>query len=225
MKKIALISAIALGSLFYNSANAQILQIGLNIGGHRPVIEASLATPNVAVTYSNADDYYYLPDVDAYYCIPEKVYYYNNGVNWVPVAYLPGEYSNYDWRAARHYEVRARRPFLNADVYRERYNGRVYDWRRYNDRRYDVRRNDRFDHRPDNRFDNRRDNRFDNRRDDRPDNRNQRNDQPVFRRNDQPRGIEHSTDRNRGRNDNNQRNNDHFADNQNHGGSRGFSRS
>lgn len=209
MKKIALISAIALGSIFYNSANAQILQIGLNIGGHRPVIEASLATPNVAVTYSNADDYYYLPDVDAYYCVPEKVYYYNNGVNWVPAAYLPGEYSNYDWRTARHYEVRARRPFLNADVYRERYNGRAYDWKRYNDRRYEVKRNDRFD----------------NRRDDRPDNRGQRDNKPVFRRNDEPRGIEHSTDRNRSRDDNRQRTNDHFADNQNHGGSRGFSRS
>ena len=44
MKKIALVSAIALGSLFYNSANAQILQIGLRLGGHRPVVEASFAT-------------------------------------------------------------------------------------------------------------------------------------------------------------------------------------
>lgn len=218
MKKIALVSALALGGLFYNSANAQILQIGLNLGGHRPIIQASVATPNVAIAYSNADNYYYLPDIDAYYCVPERVYYYNNGVNWIPVAYLPGEYRNYDWRNARHYEVHARRPFLHADVYRERYNGRAYDWKRYNERVV-VRHDDRFD-RHDNRFD-RHDDRFD-RHDDRFDSRDNRHNQPMFRRNDQPRGTEHSYDRwNRGsddhRNRSNQRSNDHFASNHEQG--------
>ncbi|WP_214070289.1 hypothetical protein [Mucilaginibacter sp. dw_454] len=178
MKKIALVSAIALSGLFYTSANAQILQIGLRLGGHRPVVEASLATPSVAVDYNNADDYYYLPDVDAYYSVPEHAYYYNNGDNWVSAAYLPGEYRNYDWRAARHYEVRAPRPFLRADMYRERYSGRAYDWRAYNNR-------------VDNRFDGRRDDRFTPRRDDRFDNRQQA--QPRFERpGDQPRGAQHT---------------------------------
>jgi len=192
MKKIALISAIALSGLFCSNANAQILQIGLNLGGHRPVIEALLATPHVAINYSNADEYYYLPDIDAYYCIPEKVYYYNNGVNWVQAARLPGIYSDYDWRNARHYEVHARRPFLNADVYRERYNGRVYDWKPFNDHKYEV-----------------------------------------TRPSEQPRGIEHSTDRfkrkdegnnNRGPQNNNQRlnGNNHFARNEQHGHKFGF---
>ncbi|WP_345100947.1 hypothetical protein [Mucilaginibacter panaciglaebae] len=222
MKKIALVSAIALSGLLYTSANAQILQIGLNLGGHRPMVEASLATPNVAVAYSNADDYYYLPDVDAYYSVPEKVYYYNDGVNWVPAAYLPGEYRSYDWRNARHYEVRARRPFLNAGVYRERYNGRAYDWKRYNDR-------------SDNRYNDHRD--FSNRN-------NNRAEEPRFvRPYNQPRGVEHADNRNwnnrnsnrgndnsnRGndnRNDNHSRNNnqrgDRFVDNHNQGGQRGF---
>lgn len=241
MKKIALVSAIALGSLFYNKANAQILQIGLHLGGGRPAVEASYTTP-VAVNYSNADDYYYLPDVDAYYSVPERVYYYNNGYNWVSAAALPGEYCNYDWRAARHYEVRAARPFLRADFYRERYSGRAYDWRRYNDRydnRYDGRRDDRFD----NRYDARRNDRFD-RRDDRRDDRfddrrdNRMNQQPVFGKPyNQPRGGEHAQgnwnngdnhDRyNQGgrgndyqQNDNRyqqQRNDDHFASDRDHG--------
>jgi hypothetical protein len=232
MKKIALVSAIALGSLFYNKANAQILQIGLRLGGHHPVVEASLAAPVAAVSYSNADDYYYLPDVDAYYCVPERVYYYNNGYNWVSAASLPGEYSNYDWRAARHYEVRAARPFLRADFYRDRYNGRAYDWRSYNNRndnRYDARRDDRYG----NRYDRRQDDRFNNRRDDRY------NQQPVFTRPyNQPRGGEHADDGNRNwnrgdrGNDNRQQNYDrpqrpagnwqqnsdqHFASNQDRG--------
>ena len=226
MKKIALVSAIALSGLLYTSANAQILQIGLNLGRHRPVVEASLATPGMAISYSNADEYYYLPDVDAYYCVPERVYYYNDGVNWVPAAYLPGEYRNYDWRSARHYEVHARRPFLNGNVYRERYNGHAYDWRRYNERA-EVRRDERFNDRRE----------FDNR--------NNRHEQPQFVRPNQYRGIEHANGRsnnydnrnygnedNRGhRNDDNrghnqsQYGNGHFADSHAQGGRHGFGRS
>jgi hypothetical protein len=133
MKKITLISAIALSGLFYSTANAQILQIGLHLGGGRPVVQTSVISPNVAVSYTNADNYYYLPDVDAYYNTYEQAYYYNDGERWVSAAYLPGEYRNYDWRNARHYELRARRPYLNDDVYRERYRGNA-DWNRNNDR-------------------------------------------------------------------------------------------
>lgn len=168
MKKITLISAIALSGLFYTNANAQILQIGLHLGGGRSVVQASLLSPNIAVNYTNADNYYYLPDVDAYYNTYEQVYYYNDGERWVSAAYLPGEYRNYDWRNARHYELRARRPYLNADVYRERYRGNA-DWNRNNDRV---------------------DNRTYANRDER------RNDEPRFeRRNDNYRGAEHADNR------------------------------
>lgn len=146
MKKIALISAIALSGLFYSNANAQLLQIGLHLGGGRPVIQAALVTPSVAVSYSNADQYYYMPEVDAYYSPYERVYYYNDGGRWVSNAYLPGEYRNYDWRTARRYEVRAHRPYLNADIYREKYRGNTRDWNRRDDR-FDNR-NDRRDEGP-----------------------------------------------------------------------------
>jgi hypothetical protein len=155
MKKITIISAIALSGLFYSNANAQLLQIGLHLGGGRPVIQAALVTPSVAVSYSNADQYYYMPDVDAYYSPYEKVYYYNDGGRWVSNAYLPGEYRNYDWKTARRYEVRAHQPYLNADIYREKYRGNARDWNRRDDR-FDNR-NDRRDDGP--RFERRNDNR------------------------------------------------------------------
>ncbi|WP_429382513.1 hypothetical protein [Mucilaginibacter sp. UYCu711] len=179
MKKITIISAIALSGLFYSNANAQLLQIGLHLGGGRPVIEAALVTPSVAVSYSNADQYYYMPEVDAYYSPYENVYYYNDGGRWVSNAYLPGEYRNYDWRTARRYEVRAHRPYLNADVYREKYKGNARDWNRRDDR-----------------FDNRRDDRFDNRND-------RREDGPRFVRPNDNRGAEHAD--NRGRDNGNRR--------------------
>ncbi|NNU34609.1 hypothetical protein HK413_11915 [Mucilaginibacter sp. S1162] len=98
--------------------------------------------------------------------------------------------------------MRAHRPYLNADVYREKYRGYARDWNR---------RDDRFDNRRDERFDNRND-----RRDDRFDNRNDRRDDgPRFVRPNEYRGAEHAD--NRGWNNGNRRDdrNDHGQGNYN----------
>ena len=212
MKKIALISAIALSGLIFNTANAQI-RIGLGIHINTPAVRIVASTP-VYTDYTLADDYYYLPDVDAYYSVPERCYYYNNGDNWVTAAYLPGEYRNYDWRNARHYKVRASRPYLNADVYRTRYRGNAYNWGRYtNDRRYyarDDRRDNnlRVERRNDYRGAEHADDRFQRNNDQRQQNRPSRRDGNDDRQQDRGNG-------NQGRNDNRQRDNnsnEHFAD-------------
>ncbi len=192
MKKIALISAIAIsGLLLNNKADAQIrIHVGFNLSPRpvvyepAPVVVDQPADYCEPANYDGDEDYYYLPDVDAYYSVPNECYYYNNGGSWVSATYLPGAYRDYDWRSARRYEVRAPRPFMHADYYRERYNGvafnghwdrsynRAYvnNYRYNNDRRFDnnhgwnneYRRNDwnrgqRFDNRGDDqgRFDQR----------------------------------------------------------------------
>jgi len=127
MKKITLISALALGSLFYSTAKAQIR---LSLGVHLPGVRIAAQAP-VYTNYNAADDYYYLPDVDAYYSVAGQCYYYNDGGSWVSAAYLPGEYRDYDWRNARHYEVREHNPYLNGDFYREKYRGNTGNWARY----------------------------------------------------------------------------------------------
>jgi len=40
--------------------------------------------------------YYYLPDVEAYYDVPSSMFIYFNGVSWVHRSYLPSRYRNYD---------------------------------------------------------------------------------------------------------------------------------
>lgn len=40
--------------------------------------------------------YYYLPDVEAYYDIPSSMFIYFNGVSWVHRSSLPTRYRNYD---------------------------------------------------------------------------------------------------------------------------------
>ncbi|MDB5018848.1 MAG: hypothetical protein JWQ84_3680 [Mucilaginibacter sp.] len=131
MKKLIILSAIAMSGLIYNTADAQIgLRVGFRFGPARVAVEQ-------APVYTDGDDYYYLPDVDAYYSVNEQCYYYNDGYNWISAAYLPGAYRDYDWRNAARYEVRAPRPYLHDDVYRSRYNGRpVAEWshNEYNNR-------------------------------------------------------------------------------------------
>jgi len=175
MKKLAIISAIAISGLFYNSANAQFgLHIGIRLFPHRvyvpqPVVvvqpqEPVYQEPVVSDDSENDDcDYYYLPDVGAYYNVDDQCYYYQDGDNWVSAAYLPGVYHDFDWRYARRYEIRQSRPFLHNDFYRSRYQGFDRNIARYhNDFRmgFDYRHDNNYAYNYNRRFD---DHRFDNR--------------------------------------------------------------
>jgi hypothetical protein len=44
----------------------------------------------------NEVNYYYLPDVEAYYDIHSSMFIYNSGGRWVHRKYLPRQYRNYD---------------------------------------------------------------------------------------------------------------------------------
>ncbi|MFE3872419.1 hypothetical protein ACFX5F_14430 [Flavobacterium sp. ZS1P70] len=78
---------IALGIiLFASSAIHAQVSVNVNIG-----------TPPLwgPVGYSNVD-YYYLPDVEAYYDIRATQFIYLNGGTWTRSRYLPGPYRNYN---------------------------------------------------------------------------------------------------------------------------------
>jgi hypothetical protein len=165
MKKLMVLSAIVAGGLISQSADAQGgFHINLHFGT-QPVYEAP------ARFYE--EQYYYLPEVEAYYSVREQCYYYNKGYNWVSAAYLPGAYRDYDWEHARRFEINEARPYMHNDVYRSRYGGfehrdwnnrEQYDNRMYADREHDQYRghDDRGNYgrmqepRRDNRFNNRR---------------------------------------------------------------------
>jgi hypothetical protein len=185
MKKLAIISAIAMSGLFYNAANAQLgLHVGIRLFPHRifvprPVVVVQPQEPvyQEPVVSDDDCDFYYLPDVGAYYSVTDQCYYYQDGDNWISAAYLPGIYHDFDWRYARRFEIRQSRPYMHNDFYRNRYQGFDRDIARNHDdfrRGFDYRNNNNAynnDHRFDNRggygqhFDNNRDNndhRFDN---------------------------------------------------------------
>lgn len=113
MKKLLFLSALIAGSLSFNAAKAQIgVHLNVNLGP-RPVYVAPAPVMN--------NDYYYLPDAEAYYSVPEHVYYYQNAGRWISSPRLVGRYRDYDYSRMRHYAVNEARPYLRNDYYRARY--------------------------------------------------------------------------------------------------------
>lgn len=84
MKTLKLI-ALGIVLLFAGAAHAQI-SIHFNLG----------VQPDWApVGYSDVQ-YYYLPDVEAYYDVNTSMFVYYEGRSWVRRSYLPTRYRNYD---------------------------------------------------------------------------------------------------------------------------------
>ena len=83
MKKIFLLIVLVSAGLFSNYANAQV---NVNLG----------LQPAWGPVGYNHVDYYYLPDVDAYYYVPNKKFIYLNNGNWIHSNALPVRYSNYN---------------------------------------------------------------------------------------------------------------------------------
>jgi hypothetical protein len=114
MKKIFFAAAIILGCLSFKSTSAQIhLSVGINIGSQ----------PDWGpVGYDHAD-YYYMPDIDAYYDVNGHQYVYFDNNVWIHSAALPPRYSNYDVYHGYKVVVNERTPWVHNNVYRKRYSG------------------------------------------------------------------------------------------------------
>ena len=65
--------------------------------------------------------YYYLPEIDTYYDIPQRRFIYFNGSNWISDTQLPYAYSNYDLNNGYKVAINEPRPYLHADRYRQQY--------------------------------------------------------------------------------------------------------
>ncbi len=66
-------------------------------------------------------DYYYLPDIDVYYYVPQRQFIYLDGGNWVFVHTLPARYRSYDLYRGYKVVINESRPYLRHEVYRVRY--------------------------------------------------------------------------------------------------------
>lgn len=120
MKKLILLLIIGASGLMCQTAIAQVsFHVNLDL------------QPDWGPVGYDHVDYYYLPDIEAYYYVPTHRYYYRENGCWINRSYLPGRYRGYDMYHARKIVINGRNPYLRHNEYRERY-------QRSNDR-YDQR--------------------------------------------------------------------------------------
>ncbi|MES2487968.1 MAG: hypothetical protein V4619_08395 [Bacteroidota bacterium] len=109
MKKIILAAALLFGTAAYQQANAQI-SLNINIGSQ----------PDWGPVGYDHVDYYYMPDVDAYYDVPNHQYIYLSNNTWTRRSYLPAAY-NFNPYTSYKVVVNEPRPWTRATVYRTKY--------------------------------------------------------------------------------------------------------
>ena len=114
MKKLILAAVMLISCLTFKNANAQLrISLGLNIG----------AQPDWGpVGYDHAD-YYYMPDVGAYYDVNAHQYIYLENNVWVHRPYLADRYRNYDLYHGYKVVVNGHSPWMRDRYYRGHYAG------------------------------------------------------------------------------------------------------
>lgn len=67
-------------------------------------------------------DYYYLPDIDMYYYVPDHLYIYRVGNGWRRSGVLPSQYRNFDlYRAHKVVINKVTQPYLRDYQYQRQY--------------------------------------------------------------------------------------------------------
>ncbi len=110
MKKLFFATAIILGCLSFQAANAQV-HFSVNIG-----VQPEWGP----VGYDHAE-YYYMPDIDTYYDVPHHQYVYFDNNHWVHAGALPPRYASFDRYHGYKVVINDDKPWRHADVYRGRY--------------------------------------------------------------------------------------------------------
>ena len=105
---LVLIAAVFLSS----TASAQIsISLGFNIDRQ----------PVWGPTGYDHVEYYYLPDIEVYYYVPQHMFFYNEGGRWISRSSLPPRYRGYDLYNSYKVVVNERTPYRNHNIYREKY--------------------------------------------------------------------------------------------------------
>jgi hypothetical protein len=111
MKQLML-AVFLLAGFIQQDSKAQV-KVNLNVNiGKQPVWGP--------VGYDHAD-FYYLPDIDCYYDINMQQFVYFEGGQWIYAAALPPRFGHVDLYNTYKVVVNQPKPFLHADVYRQKY--------------------------------------------------------------------------------------------------------
>jgi hypothetical protein len=140
MKKTIMIGMLFLSLIIVKDASSQI-RVNVNIN-------TQPAWGPVGYDYV---EYYYLPDIEAYYYVPRHQFVYLSGGRWIFSTNLPPRYRSYDLDRGYKVVVNEPRAYRNFHADRVRFAGYRNNHsqviiRNSNDRRYEVRRDYRENH-------------------------------------------------------------------------------
>ncbi|HEY4784939.1 MAG TPA: hypothetical protein VIH57_02770 [Bacteroidales bacterium] len=110
MKKLILLFALLAGGFFSQMTDAQV-SVHINISS-QPIWGP--------VGYDYVD-YYYIPDIEAYYYVPKHRFIYLEGNRWVSRAALPPRYHDFDLYKVDKVVINEPEPYLHHDVYKAKY--------------------------------------------------------------------------------------------------------
>jgi hypothetical protein len=112
MKKIILIMAVIAFTATAEKAAAQLrVNVNVNIG----------TQPEWGPAGYDYAEYYYLPDIDVYYYVPQRQFVYFSSGRWVFVSLLPARYRSYNLYNSYKVVINEPKPYLHHEVYRTRY--------------------------------------------------------------------------------------------------------
>lgn len=111
MKKIILASALLLAGFMFQTASAQ-LRVSLKININSQPVWGPTGYDHV--------EYYYMPDIEAYYYVSTRQYIYMNRGRWVFATSLPSRF-HYDIYNGYKVVVNEPRPYRNHETYRVKY--------------------------------------------------------------------------------------------------------
>ncbi len=66
-------------------------------------------------------EYYYLPDIEVYYNVPQRRYYYNERGRWIGRSTLPSRYRGFDLYNSYKVVLNEPAPYRNHNKYRDQY--------------------------------------------------------------------------------------------------------
>lgn len=86
MKKTILSVTVLIAALVFAGTGKAQVNVSININSQ----------PDWGPRGYDYVEYYYLPDIEAYYYVPRRQFVYISGGNWIFSAHLPPAYRNYD---------------------------------------------------------------------------------------------------------------------------------
>jgi len=98
--------------LLATAAQAQV-RISLNLNVNRQPMWGPTGYDHV--------EYYYLPDIDVYYNVAQRQYFYYDGGRWAGHSSLPSRYRGYDLYHSYKVVVNEPRPYLRDATYKAQY--------------------------------------------------------------------------------------------------------